>query len=407
MVYNEKNKSKWTKDGRHWYFRCYYTDENEKRKQKQSGMYKTSQEAQKAEYEFLKKQKKSNKDNIKESYILDDIFCEYEEFISSKKNKDTSNYSDYLNYKNHISPSLGEINIKEITIYDIRKFHIYLNNSTFTRNGENISYSTKFKQKIHSLLCCILDYAVSMGYIEENMARRHGNFKSQRQEVSTKSDQEYYQTPAEFEQFINVVDDLQWKSFFSFLYWTGCRKGEVQALTWEDIDFDNNLIRINKTLANKIKGGGYKITNTKNRRTRTIAIFPQSKPILMEWYKENQKYKNFSNKWFVWGQERFLPNTSIDNYKNKYYDIVHIDHPDNMYLTAHQFGRHSHASLLISLGVSLEHIAERLGDTPEVIRKTYAHLFPSYNDDILQIATQENINAINDKMSKYKKIFQN
>ncbi len=25
-AYQEKNKDKWTKDGRSWYFRCYYTD---------------------------------------------------------------------------------------------------------------------------------------------------------------------------------------------------------------------------------------------------------------------------------------------------------------------------------------------------------------------------------------------
>ncbi|MEG0139154.1 MAG: tyrosine-type recombinase/integrase [Bacilli bacterium] len=70
-----------------------------------------------------------------------------------------------------------------------------------------------------------------------------------------------------------------------FLYWTGARKGEVQAITWKDIDFKNDLIQINKTLSNKIKGDSWKITNTKNRKNRTIALLPQLKPILLEWRK--------------------------------------------------------------------------------------------------------------------------
>lgn len=188
-----------------------------------------------------------------------------------------------------------------------------------------------------------------------------------------------------------------------FLYWTGCRKGEVQALSWKDIDFEKNLIRINKTLSNKIKSGGYIITNTKNRRKRTIAILPQLKPILQEWYNINKNYINFSDEWFVFGNERFYANTTIDNKKILYYDLIEKQYGEVTRLTIHQFGRHSHASLLISLGVSVELIAERLSNTVGVIRKTYAHLFPTYNDDIIELTTNENIDKINNKMTKYLK----
>jgi len=33
----------------------------------------------------------------------------------------------------------------------------------------------------------------------------------------------------------------------------GLRQGECQALTWEDVDFEKNSMRINKTLTTKIK----------------------------------------------------------------------------------------------------------------------------------------------------------
>ena len=39
--------------------------------------------------------------------------------------------------------------------------------------------------------------------------------------------------------------------------------------------------------------------------------------------------------------------------------------------------RHSHAALLVELGYSMPAIAERLGDTVEVVMETYVHLYPN------------------------------
>ena len=44
-------------------------------------------------------------------------------------------------------------------------------------------------------------------------------------------------------------------------------------------------------------------------------------------------------------------------------------------ITPHGF-RHSHVSLLINLGCDSRDVAERIGDTIEVVEKTYYHMFP-------------------------------
>ena len=59
-VYQENDKSKWTKDGRSWYFRCYYTDIYGVSRQKQSKFYKTKTEAKIAESEFSIKTKSTD-----------------------------------------------------------------------------------------------------------------------------------------------------------------------------------------------------------------------------------------------------------------------------------------------------------------------------------------------------------
>ena len=45
----------------------------------------------------------------------------------------------------------------------------------------------------------------------------------------------------DFNKFMSVIEDNLWKTFFTTLYYTGMRKGEIQALTWNDIDFCNNV----------------------------------------------------------------------------------------------------------------------------------------------------------------------
>lgn len=44
-----------------------------------------------------------------------------------------------------------------------------------------------------------------------------------------------------------MLPTIQQKLFFKLLFYSGARKGEIRALTWEDINFDDDYIHINKT----------------------------------------------------------------------------------------------------------------------------------------------------------------
>ena len=74
-----------------------------------------------------------------------------------------------------------------------------------------------------------------------------------------------------------------WKTFFTFLYYTGMRKGEVQALTWNDINFNTNEIIVNKTLSVKTKNSNYKITSTKNYLNRRIKMSKTLRETLLQY----------------------------------------------------------------------------------------------------------------------------
>lgn len=86
-------------------------------------------------------------------------------------------------------------------------------------------------------------------------------------------------------------------------------------------------------------------------------------------YQKSSKIAGFSNIFFVFGDDNYVSYITMDRKKDYYFNLLGVKR-----ITMHQF-RHSHASLLISNNVPLNVIAKRLGDTPDVVLKTYAHRF--------------------------------
>ncbi|MGJ5708514.1 tyrosine-type recombinase/integrase, partial [Staphylococcus equorum] len=68
-----------------------------------------------------------------------------------------------------------------------------------------------------------------------------GNF-----EIETQKRLNYWRLD-QFNQFYDMLPNIQQKVFFKLLFIGGMRKGECRALTWEDINFDENFVHINKT----------------------------------------------------------------------------------------------------------------------------------------------------------------
>jgi integrase len=53
-----------------------------------------------------------------------------------------------------------------------------------------------------------------------------------------------YVSVEEYKALMRASEKLWWKAFISLAYGSGLRCGEILNLTWADIDFANQLIRI-------------------------------------------------------------------------------------------------------------------------------------------------------------------
>lgn len=354
-----------TKDGRCWYFR-----KSKNGVQYNSKKFMTKEECSKAESKFILK----NDNPINKRFDL-----VVEEYIKSlKEYRKESTIETYKQaYSKHIYPYFKSSYINQINHQDIRKW---------AEKIQNEGYNVNYLNKIYSFMKGIFNYAISNYGLTYNPVLQRGNFKS-KQTIVKDEEKLRYITKEEFDTFISVVDEPLWHCFFTTLYYTGARKGELLALKWTDINFNTKEISINKTLNTKLKGR-IDITPTKNYLNRKIKMSKTLYEELYSYYLDQKKYTDFSNDWYVFNGPTYLPLTTIDRYKHKYFVESGVHE-----ITLHEF-RHSHVSLLINEYLKSGQtdtvkfyimMSNRMGHSIGVMQKTYQHLFPSVQDEIVDL----------------------
>ncbi|MBL7575418.1 site-specific integrase [Peptoniphilus asaccharolyticus] len=165
----------------------------------------------------------------------------------------------------------------------------------------------------------------------------------------------------EINSILNDFIETIYYYIFKFALLTGMRKGEILALKWDKIDFENNIIIVNKNL-NRFN----KLTLPKNNSS--IRVVPMSnllKDLLLELKKFIKTKINYSLECdnivisenneldFVFRNEygEFITTNDIDNlFKRRYKSKYHF----------HQF-RHYFATKLINTGIPIADVAKILG----------------------------------------------
>lgn len=359
-----------TKDGRCWYFTKYKDGINHTSKK-----FMTKEECSKAESKFILK-------NDNPIYKNFDLVAE-EYFENLKKYRKESTLDAYLQvYNKHIYPYFKSSYIKNTNTQDIKKWADMVEKSGISVDYMNIAYNT---------LNGIFNYGVQNYGLETNPVKIIGRFKRRNDEVKKNKEKLRYITKEEFDKFISVIDDSLWKTWFITCWYTGCRKSELRALKWEDIDFNSNVINIETNLYDRSKEK--KITSTKTNTNRQIVMNKELKDVLFNYKKEMINYTDFSNEWFVFGGTQYLSRTTIDRKKDYYFKLSGVRR-----ITNHEF-RHSIITYLVnsyiencnkkSISIDTEKffimLSKRDGHTPETLKRNYLHLFPTVQNEIVDL----------------------
>lgn len=327
-----------------------------KRMQKKKRGFKTQTEAKKWYDEFIAKH--SKKAIIHGASLTVEMFLEYY-FIPDYKNK-VSNRT-FMTFSSKLKRLRYFSKMKMI---DIQPIHIKRWHTAILEEG----LSNNYLKDLHQSMKEIFDMAMTLGIVTENPVRKAGNVSRTKHKVD-------FWTKEEFELFIktfekeNILEHLKFVTCL-FLFMTGLRISELQALEWADIDFENKCFMVSKSMFYQNKNN-WQINPTKTfSSNRLIYLDNMTVEALKEW-KEYQKKLgqiNFIFSYNCMPITKTMLTKAIDTH-SKLAGIKKIRIHDL---------RHSHASLLLSLGMNDLELKNRLGHASiQTTLGVYSHLRPT------------------------------
>ncbi len=225
-------------------------------------------------------------------------------------------------------------------------------------------YATKTKNTCISYVRSVFKFASDI-YGIANVSVVLKNFKNTEEEVMAEMN---VWTVDEFNKFVKCVDNELYRIYFTTLFWTGARKGEIIALQCSDLIEEDESIYIHASQRDADKG--IKSTKTGNKRYVRLSH---------ELYKELLNLKQTYHKGYLFGGDTPCTRTTIDRYFNE-----GIKKSGVKKIRLHDL-RHSHATMLINAGVNIVAVSKRLGhsDINQTL-KTYTHLLKDTDDKMME-----------------------
>lgn len=307
--------------------------------------------------ELVKNNPLKKKTPKKEKLLVGDLVRQYLASLGNQ-NKYSSIYDKNNIFRIFILPKFEKYAVEDLTKEELSLWQDDLWTTRNTKTGEYFSY--KYLSQIRSFFSTFLTWVEERYQIPNNLKSIK---KPQRRQPKKKMQ---FWTREQFSAFISNVTDPTYHALFTFMFYTGRRKGELFALSPADvfpdkINFDKSLSR--KTLTE----ASFEITSTKEEKDQII-------PVCEVVQREIANYKPTGK--FYFGGDKPLADNTVRRVFIEYTKKANLPQ-----IRIHDL-RHSWASLLIHENASIFLVGKLLGDRPEQIMATYAHL---YTSDMLEI----------------------
>lgn len=277
--------------------------------------------------------------------------------------KESTLYTDRGRIDRHIVPLLGNQKVHDLTLPDITRFmrdvaagKTAADIKTGLRGRAIVEGGTGTAARTVGLLGGILSFAVSEGIITTNPARGVKRPKDQRREVRLNVEQ--------YAQLGKALAAAQWDgetmtaiNAVKLLALTGCRRGEIEQLKWNEVDLPGQCLRLSDSKEGKsirpLGNAAIKILRELEKHHTAVA-------------KDNKRKKE---------NEYVLSSTVVEKpFANLPKSWLRIkskaDLPEN--LTPHGL-RHAFASMAADLGYTEPTIAAMLGHAMNSTTSRYIH----------------------------------
>ena len=397
------------KRGNKWQYQFEAAKIEGKRKQITKSGFNTKKEALEAGVQALAEYNNSGLHFEPSEMSVSDYFDYWYENYVKIELKINAQRNYYNHIKNHIKPNLGKYKLKSLTPAILKEFLTQFYKDGFKKNT---------LKGLKGVLSGALKYAVyPCGFIKENPMNYVKLPKYDVQEDST--DVKCITN----EQFQKIITRFNPSSCYYLPlmigYYTGFRIGEAFGLTWDDIDFENKTISINKAMYynDETKSWYFGTPKTKTS-TRTIQIGDTLLSLLKKCKKQQSEDKLKYGAYYANTYEHeevidnkkyrrlyFLPSNISTVYKKvnlvcirengtaitpnsfKYVSKI-VNYELGIDFSYHSL-RHTHATILIENGAEIKDVQVRLGHSDiDTTYNLYVHHTQKMSNNSVQIFEQ-------------------
>ena len=330
---------------------------------------------------------------VQNGLVIDGKSLKFAEFVDvwkrdyGSKELAPSTYKRYCRMlETRLLPYFGHLYINKIKPTDIMKFYDLLEKDTqlVRKKGNNGSktkkpLSGKTILEHHRLLRAMLHKAVYWQLIVANPAERVQPPKARKPKRKSYDDE---QTKILLENLeLLPSEDAKYKVAIILTVFTGVRLGELMGLEWQDVDFKNGILSINRSSQYLADMGVFTKVPKTESSIREIAI-PEFIISLLEeyklWYEEQKSiygelWTN-SDRLFVQADGKPMHPSTISKWFVRY--VAQIGLP---VINFHGL-RHTNASLLVAQNIDIAIISARLGHAQiSTTLNFYVHPLLSHN----------------------------
>lgn len=316
-----------------------------------------------------------------------------------KPNLSPTTYQSYTEKLNmHILPYLGHKRLDKITPFDIDSLYNLLANKLTNRKDENGNYKTLSPasiHRVHEIISSMFSSAYKWDLVPYNPCTKVTKPKYKRTKMTCYDEE----TSKKLINKLLETAPLKYKCFVILAMLGGFRRGEIVGLHWDDIDFKNKKITINRSVYYLGRKGVNEKSTKTDSSNRTIAISGICFDLLKQWRAEQGKMRlALGNKWqgaeniFTTDNGRIMnPATGPKWFSEflKKHGFPHIRFHDL---------RHTFATLLISYNVDVKTVSHKLGHASATTTMNfYVHNLESTDKasaELLEDKLFSNINTI-------------
>lgn len=275
--------------------------------------------------------------------------------------------------QNHILPAFGHKRIDQIKPLHIVTFLNDLEKPGARKDGRGETLSSGTIEYIYRVLKNVLNRAVEWKVIPSHPME---GIKKPKVEYSKP---DFY----EENEVIQAIDALykeprMWRLFCLGAMIGGFRRGELLALQWQDVNFEENTITIDESISLTRKGEAVIKKPKTESSIRTVDMPTWYMRELKEWYREWVRGKlKVGDKW-LGGDKQYVFHAGfgkpIYHSQPSHWWKKFVQRHGLRYIRLHDL-RHTAATLLIEDGTPLKAIQERLGHSrQETTANIYTHV---------------------------------